>query len=120
MKFLYDKADGTVGLVYVPDGGQTPARIVGRDATTHAPVHARWSVVKSAWVQVKDAPEPLVMWDVWEGGRPHAQGFLSKAAAVKTAAQYNAEEEGNAAMERRAVKRNFFVVKATTTYEVED
>lgn len=53
MKFLYTKADRTVGLVYVADYGHTPARIVGRDVSTHEPVHARWSAVTSSWVEVE-------------------------------------------------------------------
>ena len=60
MKMHYDKAEGGRSTVIVPDGGWTPARIVGMDNVTGEPVTARWNAVTSRWVEVEPAVLPAV------------------------------------------------------------
>lgn len=66
--------------------------------------------------------ETFELWKETKKGRvrlPAFCGYTSEARMFlgQKAAAFNAEEQRNAHMERRAVRARFFVVRATTTYE---
>lgn len=69
--------------------------------------------------------EPVMItregYEVWadEGGPPYATALWNQGASRDTASRlaqaFNKEEQEIAALERRAVRKRFFVVKAVTT-----
>lgn len=65
--------------------------------------------------------EDEVLYELWVEfiglKQPRSGGYISPMIPQKNAEEYNAEERELASMENRPVRKRFFVVRVTRTYE---